>query len=190
MTLNLQEIEGFYLQDNYLTPEEESSLINWIDQQTWDTILRRRVQHYGYRYDYASRGIDSAVFLGELPGPLNDLAQRLTQESILKATPDQVIINEYDSGQGIAAHVDCVPCFGPEIASISLGSHVGMDFIRVADKSKVSQILMPRSLLVFSDAGRYDWKHGISARKSDLINGKRVPRERRISLTFRFVLKE
>lgn len=189
MISSIDEVEGFVLRDDYLSETGEASLIDWIDQQPWDTTLRRRVQHYGYRYDYTSRDIDSALFLGELPGPLGDLARRLAAEGFLKTTPDQLIINEYEPGQGIAAHVDCVPCFGSQIASISLGSHVGMDFTRVADQVKIRQTLKARSLLVFSDVARYEWKHGIAARKSDLIDGKRVPRGRRISLTFRFVLK-
>lgn len=190
MTSTISEVAGFQLEENYLSEAEEAALITWIDQQPWDTTLRRRVQHYGYRYDYTARDIDAALFLGALPGPLGELAKRLTDEGYLKTEPDQLIINEYEPGQGIAAHVDCVPCFGPQIASISLGSHVGMDFISLADQTKISQTLTARSLLVFSDTARYQWKHGIAARKSDLIDGKRVPRTRRISLTFRLVKKD
>ncbi|QDV18660.1 2OG-Fe(II) oxygenase superfamily protein [Gimesia panareensis] len=190
MSMTISDVAGFQLQDHYLTEAEEASLIEWIDQQPWDTTLRRRVQHYGYRYDYTARDIDAALFLGELPGPLGELAKRLTDEGYLKTVPDQLIINEYEPGQGIAAHVDCIPCFGPQIASISLGSHVGMDFISLTDQTKISQTLLARSLLVFSDTARYEWKHGIAARKSDLIEGERVPRSRRISLTFRLVKKD
>jgi alkylated DNA repair dioxygenase AlkB len=42
-------------------------------------------------------------------------------------------------------------------------------------------------LLILSGEARYDWTHEIPARKSDVINGARQPRTRRVSLTFRTV---
>lgn len=42
-------------------------------------------------------------------------------------------------------------------------------------------------LLILSGPARYDWTHEIPARKSDVINGARQPRRRRVSLTFRAV---
>ena len=42
-----------------------------------------------------------------------------------------------------------------------------------------------RSLLVITGASRYEWTHGIKNRKTDLLDGKQVPRQRRVSLTFR-----
>jgi len=45
--------------------------------------------------------------------------------------------------------------------------------------------LMPESLLGLSGEARLEWRHGISARRSDLVDSLRVPRSRRVSLTFR-----
>ncbi|MEO9969912.1 MAG: hypothetical protein ABJG15_08810 [Hyphomonadaceae bacterium] len=45
--------------------------------------------------------------------------------------------------------------------------------------------LQPRSLLILTGVARSKWRHAIPARKSDLPDGTRIPRERRISLTFR-----
>lgn len=42
---------------------------------------------------------------------------------------DQAIINEYLPGQGIAAHVDCEPCFGDEIGVVSLLDSHPMEFV-------------------------------------------------------------
>ena len=42
-------------------------------------------------------------------------------------------------------------------------------------------------LLILSGEARYDWTHEIPAHKSDMINGARQPRTRRVSLTFRTV---
>jgi alkylated DNA repair dioxygenase AlkB len=48
-------------------------------------------------------------------------------------------------------------------------------------------LLQPRSLLVLRGPARYNWRHGIPRRHSDIIDGRRVPRGRRVSMTFRTV---
>lgn len=50
-------------------------------------------------------------------------------------------------------------------------------------------ILEPRSVMVLKDVARYKWTHEIPARKSDVIDGGKVERSRRISLTFRKVIR-
>jgi alkylated DNA repair dioxygenase AlkB len=47
--------------------------------------------------------------------------------------------------------------------------------------------LPARSLLVLARSAREDWTHRIPARKSDMIEGRRQTRARRVSLTFRVV---
>lgn len=47
--------------------------------------------------------------------------------------PDQVTVNEYLPGQGIASHVDTHEAFGPTLLSLSLVSGVVMDFRHCPD---------------------------------------------------------
>ena len=101
---------------------------------------------------------------------------------------DQMIINEYKPGQGIAHHIDCEPCFGDVIASFSLNSTCVMSFIHVDNHQTIDLLLEPNSLLIMRDEARYDWKHGILARKSDTYKDKTYLRNRRISMTFRKVI--
>lgn len=63
-----------------------------------------------------------------------------------------------------------------------------MDFSHGATGEKQSHLLEPRSLLVLSGDARYHWQHAIPARKSDKWHGQAIPRNRRISLTFRTVI--
>ena len=63
-----------------------------------------------------------------------------------------------------------------------------MDFTHSSTGEKIVQRLEPRSLLIFSGEARYQWKHGIAARKSDKYDGQIIQRGRRISLTFRNVI--
>lgn len=181
------DIPGLHYCSHYITPEEQSGLLAIIDQQPWLTDLKRRVQHYGYKYDYKARMVTPELYLGSLPDWLLPLAIRLHKDGLFSALPDQAIINEYLPGQGISVHVDCVPCFGKEIASLSLGSACVMEFTH-PHHIKQTKVLEPCSLFVLSGPARYEWQHCIPARKSDVIGGTKINRARRVSITFRKVI--
>jgi alkylated DNA repair dioxygenase AlkB len=84
--------------------------------------------------------------------------------------------------------VDCVPCFGAEIAILSLGSAAEMQLTHARTGAKQALYLQVGSLLILKDEARYDWKHAIPARKSDFVHGLKFPRGRRLSVTFRSVI--
>jgi len=124
----LPNIQGLSYIPDFITKDEEKVLVDKIYDQPWLDDLKRRVQHYGYKYDYTARTIDHEAYLGPLPDWLVVPCQKLHKEQFFTSLPDQVIINEYLPGQGISFHRDCVPCFGDTIASLSLGSFVIMQF--------------------------------------------------------------
>ncbi|MEN9302216.1 MAG: hypothetical protein RL264_645 [Bacteroidota bacterium] len=177
------------LLENFISEEEETELLNTIDSNLWSSELKRRVQHYGYRYNYKSKVIEASMHLGEVPSWLTDLSLKIDQQTKQENKLDQFIINEYLPGQGISAHIDCVPCFGNTIFSLSLGSGCNMVFTDPKTKEKISYYLPQRSLLVLKDELRYEWKHEIKAVKSDLVNAAKIPRSRRVSITFRTIKK-
>lgn len=182
-------IHGLELYFDFITKEEEKQLLKNIDDNQWLNDLSRRVQHYGYKYDYRARKIDNSFYLGELPNWLNELALKLYNKNLIEFIPDQAIINEYEPGQGIASHIDCEPCFGDTIISLSLGSTCIMNFSKeVNSLERIPILLEPRSLVIMKKESRYDWYHGIPARKSDKFNDKVIKRERRVSITFRKVI--
>jgi alkylated DNA repair dioxygenase AlkB len=181
-------IAGLQYLPNYISAQEETSLVDMVDKQLWLSPLQRRVQHYGYIYDYKKRTVTEDMFIGGLPEWLQSLANQLKQDGCIAEVPDQVIINEYEAGQGIAPHVDCEPCFGDTILSLSLGSACVMDFYALKSEEVLHQLLAPCSLLIMEKEARYNWKHGIMPRKSDSFEGKTIQRGRRISLTFRKVV--
>lgn len=98
---------------DFISPAEEAQLVGHLDFGGWSSELRRRVQHFGYRYDYKARRVTPESHLGPLPGWIAPLAQKLANDEHFADTPDQVIANEYLPGQGISKHVDCEPCSGP-----------------------------------------------------------------------------
>ena len=60
-----------------------------------------------------------------------------------------------------------------------------MEFTNRYNKTKKVQVwLARRSVAVLREAARYTWMHGIPARKSDVWDGRKFPRQRRISLPF------
>lgn len=135
-TISLPAIPGLAYVSEYITPQEEADLIRTIDAQPWITELKRRVQHYGYRYDYKARSVTPESYLGPLPEWLSSYADRLRADGFIPEPPDQVIVNEYRPGQGIAPHIDCVPCFTDTIVSLSLGSPCVMEFTNVETQGK------------------------------------------------------
>ena len=181
-------IPGLTYVPEYITFEEQNLLIHAIDQQEWSINLKRRVQHYGYRYDYKNGTLASASYLGALPDWAGNIASRLFDDKLTEEAFDQLIVNEYQPGQGIISHVDCVPCFGNTIISLSLGSPCVMDFTHSQTQKKVSLLLSPGSLVVMHKEARYLWQHGIAPRKKDNYKGTEITRTRRISMTFREVL--
>jgi len=174
----------------YVVTSDEAALLARLDAEPWRGDLKRRVQHYGYRYDYTNRTVDPSMYLGPLPAWAQTLANRLVADGHMHAPPDQLIVNEYEPGQGINAHVDCVPCFGPVVCSVTLGSQCVMELSRV-DGGEAEPLLLERgSLLVLAEDARYEWRHGIPGRKTDTVGGQVLARGRRVSLTFRTVIVE
>ena len=176
---------GASLIPDWISPAEETALSAFLDAGEWSGELRRRVRHFGYRYDYRARIVTPESRIGPLPEELKGLGRRMVEAGIFAGLPDQVIANEYLPGQGISAHVDCVPCFGEEIASLSLLSSCEMVFRHEGQVRALR--LAPRSLLLLAGPARYNWRHEIPARKSDPGVPGRCPRGRRLSLTFRKV---
>lgn len=179
---------GARLEEHFISAERGEALLEAIDAEPWLGDLARRVQHYGWRYDYRARKVTSSMALGALPDWSEPECLRISALAGFDRPPDQIIVNEYLPGQGISAHVDCVPCFGPAIASLSLGSPVGMIFRHRHTGQNCHVVLPPLSLLVLTDDARHTWTHEIPARKTDMIAGCKVSRGRRVSLTFRTVL--
>ena len=173
----------------FVSPSEEAALVGQLDAGAWNAELRRRVQHFGYRYDYRARAVTADAYLAALPDWLEHLGGRLAVAGFAGGAPDQVIANEYLPGQGISAHVDCVPCFDDTIVSVSLLSRCEMVFRHRPSGATRAIILEPCSALVLTGAARYEWTHEIPARKSDIVEGRKVLRSRRISLTFRKVVR-
>lgn len=187
----IEAADGLYYIGSFLSPQEQDECIARVDAAAdqWLNDIARRVQHYGWRYDYKARAITPDMHIGALPDWLAKLAEKIHREAVLpngaplfERLPEQVIVNEYLSGQGIAMHIDHRG-FGPSICTISLLEDWEMDFsLRKGDK--LPAMLERGSCVVLTEDSRYKWQHGIAARRTEKDGTKRG---RRVSLTFRTV---
>lgn len=184
----IKKVPGLVYIPNFLNEDEQDNLIETIDQQKWSIKDQRRIQEYGYKYDYQDGSFAASTHLGTLPDWAQRIAVKLTEAGLMGNVPDQVIVNEYQPGQGIVSHTDCIPCFGNTISILSLGSECVMDFTHSQTQEQAEILLQAGSLLILKGAARYNWQHGIVACQRYHYKGQEFIRNRRISMTFREVL--
>ena len=177
--------QGAAIVPDILTEAEERRILMRIGDAFWMTDLGRRVQHYGFRYDYRNRASSRRTPAPAFPRWAQVMAARL-RPLFDGASPEQCIVNEYRPGQGIGMHADHGD-FGPVVVSLSLGAAWRMQFrprrirpyVRDAMPSDEAATLPRRSALVLRGPARQDWMHGI-----DRAANARQPATR-VSATFR-----
>ena len=177
------EIPGLVVHRDWVDRAYERELLAHIDAGAWDSDFRRRIQLYGLGYE---RGDDGGAtrWVRDFPGWLERLAARLVGDGWLPHMPDNCVINDYAPGVGIGPHTD-FPAFAAPLVALSLLSDVVLDFSRRDVPGSVPVVVPARSLWSASGEARWRWMHAIAARRSDVIDGVRVRRDRRVSLTFR-----
>ncbi|KAI8811486.1 hypothetical protein BJ742DRAFT_736802 [Cladochytrium replicatum] len=178
-------VPGLDVMLNFVSEEEEKVLVKFVDdtEDAWNHLRDRRVQHYGYIFDYSNHG---AIMTRPFPPWTESLLSRFNHHRPQTHSFNQLTINEYPPGTGIAPHVDAHTTFHSPILIISLSSDIVMEFAREG-KSTQHLLLPRRSALLMKAESRWSWTHGIRARKLDGVAGRILTRGRRISLTFRRV---
>ena len=177
--------EGATLVPDIVTEAEEERILLRISQAPWMTDLSRRVQHYGYRYDYRQRDTGRHQPAAPFPRWATVIGERL-RLCFEGEMPEQCIVNEYRPGQGIGMHTDH-RSFGPVVVSLSLGAAWTMNFrpsshrpyVRGGLESDEIVLLPRRSALILRRASRSIFMHGIDP----TANAGRG--ETRLSATFR-----
>ena len=175
--------QGARLVPDIVTEAEERRILMRVSDAPWLSDLSRRVQHYGYRYDYSRSGRHAPA--PAFPRWVQVIGDRLRPlfDGVL---PEQCIVNEYRPGQGIGMHADH-PSFGPVVVSISLAATWQMHFrprsvrpyVRHGLPSDEVAVLPRRSALVLRGPARSTSMHGIDP----AANARQG--ETRVSATFR-----
>ncbi|KAL8137110.1 hypothetical protein V2J09_003111 [Rumex salicifolius] len=217
LTASELNIPGIYLFHDFVTKKEEEELVAAVDARPWNSLAKRRVQHYGFEFSYQTRNVDPKRHLGKLPSFVSPIVERISTCPDLDAATniqlDQLTVNEYPPGVGLSPHIDTHSAFEDAIFSLSLAGPCIMELRRYEDGMWKSEhptnevdmmteetmehsisllrkaiYLPPRSLLVLSGEGRYAWHHYIPHHKFDLVKDKLIKRSsRRVSFTLRKV---
>jgi len=170
--------EGFAYQPEFLSPEEEARLAEWLATLPFEAFQfrgyegRRRVVSFGWKYDFTR----SHLIRGDdMPAEL--MAVRERAAGFVGLTPEelqQCLLNEYLPGAPIGWHRDR-PMFEKVVGisllapcSLRLRHAVGETFERTAIQ------LEPRSIYALTGEARTDWEHSIPPAKAH-----------RYSITFR-----
>lgn len=186
-------VPGLYYIENIISSDYSQQLFHYLDNEAkWSPITdnpnSRVVQHYGYKYNYKNHthkemGTPIPNIFSELIQTLQKKVQEL-QLVDSSYSFNQVIVNNYEPSQGISKHTD-IKSYGAVIGCYTIGSGATMRFRK--KEEVVDLYVKPDSLYVMSGESRYLWTHEMPSTKTDLYNGKRITRDRRISITFRMV---
>uniref|UniRef100_I3JBX6 tRNA (carboxymethyluridine(34)-5-O)-methyltransferase n=1 Tax=Oreochromis niloticus TaxID=8128 RepID=I3JBX6_ORENI len=168
--------EGLVLLEDFVSPEEEALLLAAVDWSSTNddvtaqkALKHRRVKHYGFEFRYDNNNVDKDKPLpAGIPAECLPVLERCLRNGHINVMPDQLTVNQYESGQGIPPHVDTHSPFEDTILSLSLGAKTVMEF-RHPDGRVVAVVLPGRSLLVMKGESRYVWTHGITPRKFDMV---------------------
>ncbi|XP_041993209.1 uncharacterized protein LOC121743886 [Salvia splendens] len=194
----INEINGLWICREFLSADQQSSLLSSLEQG-------------GY---LAEGSLNQAMRFGDLPPWALELSQ-IVRENILFSTGffesgdrmhrkneeeclfpsqllwreplfNQLIVNIYQPGEGIGAHVDLMR-FEDGIAIVSLESACVMRFSPVeASSDSVELLLSPGSLVLMWGEARYLWKHEINRKPGFQIwQGQEIHQESRTSITLR-----
>jgi alkylated DNA repair protein alkB family protein 8 len=222
-------IPGLYLFTDFIDNGTEEILYEYFSKEDcpWEQTLNRKVQHYGFPFNYRTLMLDYSVDSRPIPTICNVIMDKIVKKVLelglqketynenddddddnnsnsddisnntnKQALFQQLTVNQYLPGQGIAPHIDTESCIGPIIPVINLASGITMLMEKRksnnnddTDHRVKKHIWLPRrSLLILSGESRYLYSHGIAPRNTDKVNGTLIPRQIRISLTFRQVL--
>ncbi|OIW01764.1 hypothetical protein TanjilG_03902 [Lupinus angustifolius] len=183
----IREVKGLWVSRNFLSPHKQSTLFSNVHSENW----------------FTQPSNNQAMRFGDLPSWATELSHSV-RDSVLAASDDdqllplpldlllrqplfdQMIVNQYQPGEGICAHVDLLR-FEDGIAIVSLESSCVMHFTSVDNELvSVPVLLNPGSLVVMSGEARYRWKHEINRRPGfQTWEGHELDQMRRTSVTLR-----
>jgi DNA oxidative demethylase len=140
--------------------------VRLLEDLPWETVVfrgyeaRRRVVHFGHRYDFEARGVSPGLPIPEALLTLRERAAELTGEDPARYV--EVLATEYRPGATIGWHSDA-PAFGSTVLGVSLASSCRMRFRRRTPEgwNRFDRILEPRSAYVIGGLARTAWQHSI-----------------------------
>ncbi|XP_043709742.1 alkylated DNA repair protein alkB homolog 8 [Telopea speciosissima] len=198
----IEEVNGLWLCREFLSPEQQSSLLSAIENEGWFTqSSHNQAMGFGDLPSWAtelSAHIRKVVWLSKYVFECEDGEKYCPLPSdLLWREPlfDQLIVNVYQPGEGICGHVDLMR-FDDGIAITSLESACVVHFTQVktdeceerrdAPIKKIPVYLNPGSLVLMWGEARYIWKHEINRQLGFQVwEGQEICQKKRTSITLR-----
>ncbi|KAF1832868.1 alkB, alkylation repair protein 6 [Decorospora gaudefroyi] len=176
----------FYYIPNFVSVEEEASILQKIPANRWTHLTHRRLQAIP-----STLTKTNTLLAAPLPTYLvTPVVSRFKDLGIFDQTPHQqpnhVLVNEYRAGEGIMPHEDG-DAYAPVVATVSLGAALCLDVLPKpgdggekekdkeneqdgeCDEYKVPMRILqePRSLLITTGTAYRALMHGIAAIEVD-----------------------
>jgi alkylated DNA repair dioxygenase AlkB len=151
-------VNGLLFQENFISDDEEVSLVSFINQFKKDNP--KSVANYGsnnYGSIYFGERYKKEKFI--FPEQLLGLSNKLIHANLITELPFGIAINEYKKGQKIGPHID-KDISGPIVTILSLGSISTMVFKKKNEEDIILD-LTRKSIIQIKDEIRYEWTHEI-----------------------------
>ncbi|CAK9175306.1 unnamed protein product [Ilex paraguariensis] len=208
----IEEINGLWLCRDFLSHDQQSLLLSEIEEEGWLVeASHNQAMRFGNLPVWAIKLSNSIREVVLLSGYVLDSMDNsncnedkevcLFPSDLIWREPlfNQLIVNIYQPGEGICAHVDLMR-FEDGIAIVSLESSCVMHFSRVEGGAldigkeyemglpltKIPVYMTPGSLVLMWGEARYLWKHEINRKPGfQKWEGKDIDQKRRTSITLR-----
>ncbi|CAF3712345.1 unnamed protein product [Rotaria socialis] len=174
-------LDGIFLVSDFLDENEETDLVNYIDNDVWIPSQSGRLkQDFGIKINFKKQTIKTKYFTG-MPLYAKAIIERLKAHRISEDFQSVELCNlDYHSARGshIDPHIDDVWIWGERLITINLLSNTILSLIpNEKDSNKIIYIPIPRRwmIVLYGDA-RYEYKHAIQ---------RQHIQDRRIAVTFR-----
>ncbi|CAN9501085.1 unnamed protein product [Ophioblennius macclurei] len=153
---------GVFLWHDFITEEEESELINLMDQDAWNPSQSgRRKQDFGPKVNFKKRKVRLSNFSG-LPPWSQELVARMRREpSLASFEPVEQCNLDYhpERGSAIEPHLDDSWLWGERLVTLNMLSDTTLTMSE--EEVRVAVGLPRRSLVVLQGEARHRWKHAI-----------------------------
>ncbi|MBN3323922.1 ALKB7 dioxygenase, partial [Atractosteus spatula] len=178
----LEKIRGqVEVSENFLTEAEERALL-----QELEPGLRKKRYEFDH-WDDAIHGYRETERVQWTEGSWA-VFRRVRQAAFPAGEPllGPVHVLDLDRTGFIKPHIDSVKFCGSTIAGLSLLSDSVMRLVSEQDMADWVDLLLPRrSLYILRDSARYSFTHQVLRDEESFFAGRRVPRDRRISVICR-----
>lgn len=72
--------KGLFVIQDFISKEEEAEIMKEIDSKEWTQSIGRRVQHYGYEFNYKTKNVDPSQTPSPLPEYCTYIIQRMKEK--------------------------------------------------------------------------------------------------------------